>query len=255
MKGILPRPRRIFQRNKDKGSASFLAATAPEPQPRSLSPNLSAEERSKIAFKEAQAASRRQNLREGILALRERKRREDKRTAAIRESIRQEYQEKVHAPEREDERLTRSTVLQSSRPLSAAVLPDPNRAERMAERRRKYVELQHGKEDDRLSALHTLYINSKDFIVTQADLEKKVSDEFDKPFYQNNPDRGIWDEEGFPEDIRWLVAQQATRSDQYAAAIGKGRAGDFAVEQNSRVVDKSIERAQRIAEELTGGKM
>ena len=254
MKGLLPRPRKVFQRIKDKGSEAFLAAAVPEPKARRETQRLPPEHKARVAFKAEEAAARRQNLREGLRALRERKHKEERRLGAVRESMRKDYERRVHAPEREDERLTRPTLLRSASPLSATVLPDPHHAERMAEKRRRYQELQAAKDEERLSALHTLYINSKDFIVSQADLEKKVSAEFDKPFYQNNPDRGIWDEEGYPEDLRWLVAQQAMRSDQYAAALGKGKPGDVAIEQNSRLLERSMERAQRIADELTGGK-
>lgn len=93
------------------------------------------------------------------------------------------------------------------------------------------------KKDERRNALHSLYMNARSFIVTEEQLNKKVDEVFDDPWYQENPEHSIWDKEGFPNSAQSMVLDSV-----------QARRGAVA-----REVMK--QRAKRLAEELTGGKM
>lgn len=256
MKGILPRPRRPFERKKDRASPEALAAATREPKSSpaareaALPAHLSAGARAQILFRDRLAAQRRENLRSGTLELEARYKREkkiqDKRSALGQAESRR----RLNAPEREDERLTAATARASTTPLSAALQKDPHAAERLAARRARYNALEAIKRERRADAMHMLYQQAGNFIVDEQGLRAAVDAEFDAPFYQANPERGIWDAEGFPETLQWLVAQQATRKAQYAAAMG--RSADLrGMNPDERLLRRGRERADRVADLLT----
>ena len=241
-KGVLPKPRKIFDSKRvNKASDKYLAAVAPEPTTQRLTEHLPSEQKDYIDYKSRQSSLRRQNLKEGLTSLRDRKTRIDSKVAAISARKQSDYQRRVAAPEREDDRLTRPSVLDALRPGKLSIQPDPNLPAILGKKKQNNEAVMKAKKDERKYAFHTLYMNAKDFIVTENDLDKKIREEFDKEFYKKNPGRGIWDEQGIPETTKWMTSEEMI--------------GASVIERNKAQMETSRDRVQRIAEELTGGKM
>lgn len=102
------------------------------------------------------------------------------------------------------------------------------------------------KKAERRNALHTLYMNARDFIVTEEKLNEAVERAFD-PYseqFTNEARRGlnVWNL-GYPETVKEAL-ERANKGE-------KGRA----VERSSGFSGMTDERMRRIGEELTGGKI
>ena len=248
MKGILPVPRHPFQRKKTRHSGPELAAATPEPAARRQLPaHLTAEARGRIEAKDQLAAQRRAHLREGTLEL-HRRYVVEKKIRDTRLAKRKAAQVvRKNAPEREDERLTAATVRAGT--MSAALQADPHAAERLAVRRAKYAALVAAQRERRADALHALYTRASDFIVDEPSLHAAVEAAFSTPFYARNPNHSVWDAEGMPETLPWLVAQQATSRRAYEAALG--RSNMQGLEPDGRLLTRGRERAERMADLLT----
>lgn len=244
IKGVLPVPRKIFPRGApNKTTPEYLSAVTPEPSVRKNFKTVSRETKELELWKARQSATRRQNLRDGLVGLHQRKQTTDRKLAARSQFKQAEHLRKVHAPERTDERLTRPSVLQFMNERTHT-LPDPHRKERIAMKKEKVMMKEDEKRDQRQNALHTLYMNAREFIVTEEDLNKKVDEVFDDKWFQVNEGFSIWDKVGYPEGI-------ANR----LHALNKDPKEKSAIDYNSGYAQITRERVQRIAEELTGGKM
>jgi hypothetical protein len=192
------------------------------------------------------AAMRRSNLREGLVQLHKRKVRLDKAVAA-RSSIKQANRAaRVNAPQREDERLTAPTITAAMRQLNIGNVADPAREERLAAVRERVAARQKELEERRRDALHTLYMHARNFITSEAELDAAIESTFvEKPWVHvagKENSINIWDAEGAPPTVQDLLSevnhtQKAAVSYHRGPALATGK------------------RMQRIAEELTGGKM
>jgi hypothetical protein len=241
LKGVLPKPRKIFDSQRvDKASEEYIASATPQSVKKQQITHLPAEEREYVTYKARQSVQRRKNLREGLTSLRERKTTTDAGIATRSAQKQRDYERRTSAPEPDHEFLTKPTILEALTG-SQHILPDPRLPQIIAERKARYAVTAQAKMDERRSALHTLYINAKDFIVTEKGLEDKIVAEFENPSYVRNPTRGVWDIEGIPHTTQELLAGR----DVETTAIGKNS-------RSSRITD---ERIKRIAEELTGGKI
>ncbi|MCJ1471904.1 hypothetical protein MMC13_000545 [Lambiella insularis] len=234
LKGVLPLPRDIFRRGQpNKVDPAYIAAVTPEPT--TSKHHASPPAQARADWKARQAATRRQNLREGLVQLRQRKERADRRITA-RSAFRQaEHERKIHAPEREDERLTNPSVIAALRPGGLGVLPDPGREARVAKMKARFEAKERKEREERRVRLHALYMNARDFIVTEEALNVKVEEVFSEGWFGEHPDRSIWDKAQFPDTVQRMLAQ--------VNAQGMGLA----------LITR--QRLQRVAEELTGGKM
>ncbi|KAL9633962.1 MAG: hypothetical protein Q9164_004376 [Protoblastenia rupestris] len=153
------------------------------------------------------------------------------------------------APEREDERLTNATILQSDIPRRHTVLPDPDREARLAIKQANVANHNAAKEEERRNMLHTLYINAGSFITTSSQLDAVIDRVFDDTDqFTNDEKRGqnIWNL-GFPQTVQEMLGGRAARPRQGG---GRMKALDAALE-GADVVYK--ERMRKIGEELTGG--
>lgn len=197
------------------------------------------------------AASRRQNYKEGIVAL---ARRRERRTAwlAARSAGRlAERRELLEAKERDDERLTKTSVTDIMlAPLKrTGVMPDPNRAERLAEKASRVAATQEAKAQKTQAALHELYLQARNFIVTEDQLDKAIDSEFGT---QTNPREwpqnqiSVWGE-GLPPTLQSMV-EQASR----ASGPGGKNLNTDDIDARERLMR---ERLGRVAGELTGGKL
>ena len=239
MKGVLPVPRTIHRKNDQKTTPEYLANVTPEPtNSKDLTRIPTQEAKELVEWKARQSAARRRNLREGLVQLKERQVGTDRDLAATRARKRAEYRRRINAPEREDERLTKPSILATVKALTA---PSVSSKGDITARREQYEAAQARKMEMRQDALHNLYINAKDFIVSIEDLDAKVEEEFHKEFYTVNPEHGVWDEQGMPENTAWLLSSPNAKS-------------KTAVDHGTGHTEISRERLQRVAEELTGGR-
>lgn len=177
VKGTLPVPREIFPtRRPDKPTPAYISAATPTPSKAKIiqknDPNAE-----NIAWKQRMADSRRQNLKEGLLELYDRK---QSTVAAMtrRSSAKQARRERVlRQPQRDDERLTDPSVVQALRE-QASSLPDPDREIRIAQSRERVLQKQLEKSAERINHLHTLYMNARNFIVSEEQLMKEIEEKF-----------------------------------------------------------------------------
>lgn len=239
VKGTLPVPREIFpSRRADKPTWAYISAATPEPSKQK--PVKEGDRNAEtIEWKNKMAELRRANFREGLVELYQRKL-ETEAFMTRRSAAKQARRQRVFdQPPREDERLTRATVVKSMQPTQRTVLPDPNRETRIAASRRRVIEKKQEKSAIRQEDLHTLYMNARTFITTEAQLDKEIEAKFSEDGgkeWRSDTGAGnnVW-ARGPPPSIQDIVRNQTT-----------SEAGRWRVEQ---------ERMRRVVEELTGGKM
>ncbi|KAL4867337.1 hypothetical protein BDV12DRAFT_121329 [Aspergillus spectabilis] len=235
VKGTLPVPRDIFPRRRvDKPTEPYIAAATPLPtKQEEINPDEPHAQYRE--WKRSMADMRRQNLREGLLELHSRKQRVDT-AMQIRSRERQKQRKRVlQQPDRDDERLTRPSVIQDMLPKPGTVLPDPGRNERLVQSRLRIENKKREKEQERQDSLHTLYMNARDFIITEAQLAAEIEKVFpdgENPAWRSDELYGdnIWNT-GFPKRI---------------AAVQENEMTNW---------DATQRRIKKLGEEITGGKL
>ncbi|KAI4203471.1 MAG: hypothetical protein LQ350_001809 [Teloschistes chrysophthalmus] len=247
LKGILPAPRKIFPRNgPNKTSPNYLAAVTPDPKPRpKTSTPPSPAHRSQIEWKTKLAEHRRRNLRESLHELKSRKVKQDKRLQA-RSTAKLELRERLlTAPTPAHEKHTTPSILSSALSTSYTMTPT-ERASLLALKKANHERHASQKIAERRNALHTLYTNARDFIVTEQALNEAVENVFHpgNPQFDNEAKRGmnVWNL-GYPETVRELLDTANKEDTGSSVQRQMGYAG---------LTDK---RMKRLGEELTGGKM
>jgi hypothetical protein len=185
------------------------------------------------------AASRRTNLREGLVELYKRKKDHDG-AVAVRSKIKQEDRNRrLRAPQREDERLTDPTIKEANRILQSGPIPDPNRETRVAEKSARVQAKEAAREEQRKNALHTLYMQARSFITTEEELDAKIEEIFKEP--REGESDNVWDKAA-PPSIQDMLAS-INNTEKKAVSFHSGPA------------QITGQRMKKIAEELTGGKM
>jgi len=124
------------------------------------------------------AARRRQNLREGIIELAEKKKAFDDKRARVLGKRAAERQELLNRKEREDVRLTLPSVLSTIK--NAEGFRDPNRTGRLEKSRAKLNKQIAAKLEARREQLHNLYLNASSFLLTERQLDGAIDAEFDE---------------------------------------------------------------------------
>ncbi|TVY93008.1 hypothetical protein LAWI1_G004380 [Lachnellula willkommii] len=237
IKGVLPPPRNLFpKRASSKTSAKYFRKTIHLPKDRTEPANEYA------AWKKSIATNRRNNLYQGLNALRVRKKISDIRIAWRSRAISEERARLVHAPQREDERLTSPTITEAVRKLQLGPVPDPQREARVAAKAERVKAKEAKREEARRNALHTLYMHARSFITTEEQLDKQIEAIFvPQPFPGASTDN-IWDAVGPPPTVQRLLATV----NHTERELVRYHAGPGAI---------TGQRMKKIAEELTGGKM
>lgn len=188
--------------------------------------------------------SRRQNLREGLKALRARTNSTNRRRTEYTAQRQADREELLHRPEREDERLTAPSHGLDLAKLMHGAPPDPNREQRLQTKAANVAARDAIKSARRRDQLHNLYMQARSFIVTPEQLDKAVDEAFgsnDSPVsFQSGA--SMWNY-GKPDSLQDML----NRANQVG---GRG-----ALESASRGSSVQSERMRRLAEELTGGKM
>ncbi|KAK4508703.1 hypothetical protein PRZ48_002442 [Zasmidium cellare] len=246
VKGTLPIPRNVFAgTSKGRTDDEVIALSTRSPKTPRDHPKGSREE-----WKAKMSEIRKQNLREGVKSLRARQVYEERRMTARQAAKQAERQELLERPEREDERLTAPSINMDLDALYNKPIPDPTRDERI---RRKQLNIQRhedAKRQERMDAVHSLYMNAREFIVTPQQLDRAVDAAFGTPevpakfgTHVHGPaNRSIW-AEGRPERVQ----------DKLNLANGQGTG--YAMRNANPSAQVNKERIRRIAETFTGGKM
>ncbi|KAL9618381.1 MAG: hypothetical protein Q9160_006889 [Pyrenula sp. 1 TL-2023] len=249
IKGILPVPREIFpKRNPDKLTSDFIVRATPDKSARRRTKQplqLSQEE----VYNNKMTTLRKSHLSEGLTELRLRK---QTMTRQVGDRSREKTDERsrlLAQAEREDDRLTGSTIpvemlpehksYQSQETIDALLAQKVTNTEVHQARRR----------EERQDALHTLYVNSQTFITTEAQLNSTIDRVFPEGKHSTFDTKekygtSIWNQ-GLQPTIEGLVnRQKAGLRSKYSRRIGEGE---------KQTVNE--ERLNRIAEELSGGKI
>ncbi|RPB21621.1 hypothetical protein L211DRAFT_752523, partial [Terfezia boudieri ATCC MYA-4762] len=179
VKGKLPPPKTIFPSvGPDKTSEEYLALVTPEPTKPKAAPTHKPEDAAYIEWKAKMAARRRQNFREGIIELAEKKKAFDDKRARVLEKRAAERQELLNRKEREDVRLTLPSVLSTIK--NAEGFQDPDRRGRLKGSRTKLKKHIAAKLEARREQLHNLYLNASSFLLTDKQLDMAIDAEFDE---------------------------------------------------------------------------
>lgn len=244
IKGTLPPPRDLFPRRaRDKTSAKYLASVTPDP---TAAHQKAAAPTEHVAWKRRLAATRRQNLRESLIELHQRKVRSERIVATRSAAKRENRERRVQAPLREDERLTSPTITVAMRKLQLGRLTDPNREARLEASRQRLEAKAKALEEQRRDSLHTLYMHARSFITTDVQLREEIEKVFKETEFgaisNKEGARNVWDALGAPPTVAEMLSV-VNNTQKTAMAYHAGSA----VPTGKRMV--------KIAEELTGGKM
>lgn len=244
VRGHLPVPREIFPRLEGdrKVRPDYIQRTAPKPTKR-REPSTEAQR-----WKAEMAGNRRANLEGGLQALWARRARSDKiRNTRVSRKF-EENNKAAAAPEREDDRLTRSTVLDAI--LDTKVYPDPERFSRAERSRVNVMARESARREARRDALMELYISASNFIVQESELKAEIdrifADDYFKKQSQTTNSYGAtentWGVYGKPPSVASMLETTAGTSTKL-------------MDYYESEYDRSVKRHKKIAEDLTGGKM
>ncbi|KAI4941960.1 hypothetical protein J4E91_010510 [Alternaria rosae] len=245
VKGHLPIPRDVFKtRNKHpKESDIFLGRSTKEPKEVKV-PGPYSRDADYRLYKQRLAEKRRENLKDGVKALHERKVTSEAQYLAKIQAIGAKRRELATAPRREVDILTETSVAKGIREFLTDSLPprpDITKARSRAYRRR-VARVQ----EVRASRLHDLYTNARKFIVDEQQLDEAI----EKVFGTEEQPVG-WDARGVMgprEDGRnGLSPWDGPLPEGVGDMLNKLKGGEG--------VGLAKERVKKVAEELTGGKM
>lgn len=188
-RGVLPVPREIFPANRpEKQTAKYIQDCTPEPLPENVVPD-SATETAK--HKARMSAMRRTQLREALTSLLARKKAETSAMAVRSKAKRNQRAALLKQAEREDARLTNVSTPKEMVPTSQSVL-EALRAELNVAQRQYETKLANvaahteASQARKMDALHTLYMNARNFITTEEQLDSLVKQQFDIVEDKNN---------------------------------------------------------------------
>ena len=126
------------------------------------------------------------------------------------------------------------------------MIEDPHREARLARKKDNVARMEAMRQEKRRDQLHTLYVNSGNFITTGEQLNTVIDRVFDDPKQFTNdqePGLNIWNL-GYPETISELLSK-----------VNKDPRSQKAIESAEGNTNITRQRMRRIAEELTGGKI
>ncbi|KYK56056.1 hypothetical protein DCS_08022 [Drechmeria coniospora] len=244
VRGHLPVPRQIFSQPEGdrKVRPEYIKRTAPKPSTQREPSNEAQRWKAEVAH------NRRVNLEEGLQALWIRRRRRDSiRNATVGRKF-EEHHKAAAADERQDDRLTRSTVLGSI--LDTKTYPDPDRFSRVDRSRTKVMAKESTRREARRDAIMELYISASNFIVQESELEAEIDKIFTEDYFRKQSQainrygatENTWGIYGKPPSIANMLETTTGTSTKL-------------MDYYESEYDRSVKRQKRIAEDLTGGKM
>ncbi|RYN54267.1 hypothetical protein AA0118_g9192 [Alternaria tenuissima] len=245
VKGHLPIPRDIFKtRNKHpKESDIFIGRSTKEPKEVKV-PGPYSRDADYRLYKQRLAEKRRENLKEGVKELHERKVTSEAQYLAKIQAIGAKRRELATAPRREVDILTETSVAKGIRDfLTDSLPPRPD----ITQARKKAYDRRVAKiQEVRASRLHDLYTNAREFIVDEQQLDEAIEAAF------GTEDAPVgWDHKGImgprAEGKEGLSPWHGPLPEGVGDMLNKLRGGEG--------VGLAKERVKKVAEELTGGKM
>jgi len=144
-------------------------------------------------------------LREGLVELYKRKKDHDGAVAVRSKAKQEDRNRRLHAPQREDERLTDPTIKEANRILQSGPIPDPNRETRVAEKAARVQAKEAAREEQRKNALHTLYMQARTFITNEEELDAKIEEIFME--LREGESDSIWDLSNAPPLVHLSTSQ------------------------------------------------
>lgn len=247
VKGHLPVPRDIFKtRNQHpKQSQVFLDRSIREPK--SLkTPGPYSRDADYRLYKQRLAEKRRENLREGVESLYARKVDMEGQHLAKIQANYADMRKRASAPPREVDVLTQTSISKGVRDFLADALPHTSRSNTTDKRRTAYARRQDRVQAVRNQRLHDLYVNAREFIVE----EKQLDEAIEKTFGTEEAPLG-WDVRGNvglrSEGKEGLSPWHGPVPEGVSEMMNKLRGGEG--------VGLAKERVKKLAEALTGGKM
>ncbi|OJJ44524.1 hypothetical protein ASPZODRAFT_71179 [Penicilliopsis zonata CBS 506.65] len=239
VKGTLPVPRELFPaRRPDKATPAYVADTAKAPSKRGPV-DASGPHAAQIEWRRRLADTRRRNLQEGLGELYQRKFKTDSENFR-RGVAKQKHRERILAqPEREDERLSRPSVIQDMLPHRMSILPDPDRESRLAMSQARTKAFYERKESERKENLHSLYMNARNFITTETQLAAEIDRVFpegENEAWRNDHQQGdnVWNL-GVPPTVQSMLTE-SKRNEASRWDLIQGR-------------------VKKLGEQITGGKI
>ena len=241
-KGSLPRPRHAL---KVKGSQVkwHIENTVPEPVGTKTA-DTHEQHKELVGWKAEETRLRRMNFQTGFKELHSRRKLPGRpMSEKTRQSVAVRHARLV-GPEPLHEEMSRPSMLSFMNKQS--IWGHSRRSKEETEvRKAEFAKAQQLKEYERRTGLHTLYINAKEFIVTDDQLEKRLTKVFDSDFYRYNKNKqfGIWDEQGWPEDTAYLMNKAQSSEGFNAISLETG------------YTEIARRRIMKVTEEMTGGKL
>ncbi|KAF2729510.1 hypothetical protein EJ04DRAFT_515880 [Polyplosphaeria fusca] len=251
IKGVLPTPRDVFKvrSRQQKQSPRFMRRLTQEKMEKNIKPISAYDpDRDYRLYKRRLTAIRKESLREGVRELHERKTSMEAQQQARTERNTAARRALVYAPRKQADVLTENTMQRGLRDYFNNTLKSSSRSE-ISNRRRVSFQSRIAKQAAvRQARLHDLYINAREFIVDEEQLDEAIEKAFGT---EDMPVR--FDERG-----------NVTVGDTYGQRAGdspwSGPMPDGVGElldslKTGSGVGLAKERMKKVAEELTGGKM
>jgi hypothetical protein len=247
VKGHLPVPRDIFKtRNKHpKESDDFLSRSTRAPKALKAPGPYSRDAEYQL-YKQRLAETRRSALKEGVKQLHERKVETD---AMFQQKLEKSYADKIAratAPPRETDLLTANSIQKGLRDFLAGTLPESSKKSNIPARRAAYARRVRKVQAVREQRLHDLYVNAREFLVEESQLDEAI----EKCFGSEEKPVG-W-------DVRGNMGLRSDGKDGLSPWHGPmpEGVGDMLQKlKGGEGVGLARERVKKLAESLTGGKM
>ncbi|KAL6712368.1 hypothetical protein ACN47E_000245 [Coniothyrium glycines] len=245
VKGHLPIPRDIFKTRNDHPKESDVFLNRSTRAPKNLkAPGPYSRDAEYRLYKQRLAEQRRENLKQGVKELHERKITTDAEYLSKIQAIGAFRREVAMAPRREVDILTETSIPKGVRDFLTGDLPP--RADKLPLRRAATKNRLRKIQDVRASRLHDLYTNARTFIVDEQQLDTAIEEAFGT---EESPIG--WDQRGNmgprDEGKEGLSPWHGPMPEGVRERLAKLKGGEG--------VGLARDRVRKLAEELTGGKM
>jgi hypothetical protein len=247
VKGHLPVPRDIFKtRNKHpKESDVFISRSTRSPKTLKA-PGPHSKDASYRLYKQRLAETRRTALKEGVQELHSRKVDTDAAFQAKLEASYADKRARAFAPPRETDLLTAASTQKGIRDFLAGTLPPASKNTNIPLRRAAYQRRMAKVDAVRASRLHDLYVNAREFLVEESQLDEAI----EKTFGTEEAPVG-WDVRG----NMGLRSEGKEGLSPWHGPLPDGVTDRLQNLKGGEGVGLARERVKKLAEELTGGKM
>jgi hypothetical protein len=247
IKGHIPVPRDIFKTRNihPKQSEHFLNKSTRLPK-QVKAPGPYSRDAEYRLYKQRLAEKRREALQTGVKQLHERKVSTEAQHLSNIQANNADRRQRAMAPPREVDVLTQTSVAKGIRDFLSDALPLSSRATITSHRREAYERRVAKVQSVRTSRLHDLYVNAREFIVDEAQLDEAI----EKTFGTEEEPMG-WNEKGEmgprSESKLGLSPWHGPMPEGVGDMLQKLKGGEG--------VGLAKERVKKVAEALTGGKM